>query len=181
MLQIRRILQLKSNGKSNRDIASELHLSRDTVNEYIRHMTSLGKGTRELLLLQDPELSSLFYKEPRAQPADWRLTDLQNRITALCDELQKPHATRMILWEEYRRMVPQGYGYAQFCEHMSRFLETRKAVMHFDHEPAASMMFDFAGDKIPVVDQHTGEITLCTILVCVLPFSGFTYIEALAS
>ena len=30
MLQIRRILQLKSNGKSNRDIARELSLSRDT-------------------------------------------------------------------------------------------------------------------------------------------------------
>jgi len=181
MLQIRRILQLKSNGKSNREIARELHLSRDTVNEYIRRMTLLGKESRELLLLQDPELSSLFYKEPRLQPADWRLTDLQNRIPALCDDLQKPHATRMILWEEYRRIVPQGYGYAQFCEHLNRFLETRKAVMHFEHEPAASMMFDFAGDKIPVVDPQTGEVTMCTVLVCVLPFSGFTYIEALPS
>ena len=181
MLQIRRILQLHSNGKSNREIARELHLSRDTVNEYIRRLTSLGKRPDDLLLLEDEELSSVFYKEPTPLPSDWRLLDLQNRIPELCDELQKPHTTRMILWEEYRRKVPEGYGYAQFCEHLSRYLQTRKAVMHFEHEPAASMMFDFAGDKIPVVDRQTGEITLCPVLVCVLPYSAFTYIEALPS
>jgi hypothetical protein len=53
--------------------------------------------------------------------------------------------------------------------------------MHFDHEPAASMMFDFAGDKIPLVDHQTGEINQCPVLVCTLPFSGFTYIEAMLS
>ena len=39
MLQIRRILQLKSHGRSNREIASELHAARDTVNEYVRHLS----------------------------------------------------------------------------------------------------------------------------------------------
>ena len=53
--------------------------------------------------------------------------------------------------------------------------------MYFEHEPAASMMFDFAGDKIPLIDPQTGEIALCPVLVCVLPFSGFTYLEALPS
>ncbi len=50
--------------------------------------------------------------------------------------------------------------------------------MHFDHEPAASMMFDFAGNKIPFTDLQTGEIIWCPVLVCMLPFSGYTYIEA---
>jgi hypothetical protein len=43
------------------------------------------------------------------------------------------------------------------------------------------MMFDFAGDKIALTDYQTGEITWCLVLVCVLPFSGFTYIEAMLS
>ncbi len=179
MLQIKRILQLKSNGKSNREIAQELHLARNTVNFYVKQFTDIGKGLCDLLQLNDQELSSLVYKESSVPQTDWRFTDLQKRIPDLGDELQKPHATRMILWEEYQRKVPDGYGYTQFCEHLNRFLETRKAVMLFDHEPAASMMFDFAGDKIPLVDENTGEITWCPVLVCVLPFSSFTYIEAL--
>jgi transposase len=181
MLQIRRILQLKSQGKSNRDIAGEIHRSRNTVNDYVKQLPLLNKSIEELLSLGDEELSSLVFNEPTLVPTDWKFADLQQRIPGFCDELQKPHATRMILWEEYRQMVPEGYGYTQFCEHLGRFLETRKAVMRFDHEPAASMMFDFAGDKIALVDAQSGEITWCPVLVCVLPFSGFTYIEAMLS
>ena len=181
MLQLRRILQLKLQGKSNREISFELRKSRDTVNGYVNQLSLIGKSFENLLKLNDEELSSLAFNEPSCVKTDWRFADLQQRIPSLCDELKKPHATRMILWEEYRQSVSEGYGYAQFCEHLSRFLETRKAVMIFDHEPAASMMFDFAGDKIALTDYQTGEITWCLVLVCVLPFSGFTYIEAMLS
>ncbi|MEI6886265.1 MAG: IS21 family transposase [Bacteroidota bacterium] len=181
MLQLRRILQLKSQGKSNREIAIELHVSRDSVNGYVKQLGLLDKPIETLLKLNDDELSSLFYKESAIAETDWRFQDLQSRIAEFCDELKKPHTTRMILWEEYRRKIPHGYGYTQFCEHLGRFLETRKAVMIFDHEPAASMMFDFAGDKIPLTDPKTGEVTGCVVLVCTLPFSGYTYIESMLS
>jgi len=179
MLQIRHILQLKSHGKSNREIAQTLHVSRDTVNGYVKQLTTCDKSMEELLKLNDQEISSLVYKEPSCRQTGWRLADLKQRIPLLSDELQKPHVTRMILWEEYIRQVPEGYSYTQFCEHLNRYLETRKAVMHLEHEPAGCMMFDFAGDKIRLVDFHTGEISWAPVLVCVLPFSGYTYIEAL--
>ena len=133
----------------------------------------------QLLKLGDEELSSLLQSARFEVPQNERFEDLMNRIPALSDELRKPHATRRILWKEYRDMVPDGYHYTQFCEHLGRFLETRKAVMHFEHEPAASMMFDYAGDKARLVDTETGVITRHPVLVCVLPFSGFTYIEVL--
>ena len=53
MLQFRRILQLKIHEKSNRDVARELHLSRDTVNRYVRHLNLLGKSNEQLLKLSD--------------------------------------------------------------------------------------------------------------------------------
>lgn len=179
MLQIRRIIQLREQGKSNREIARELHLSRLTVNGYVKRLNDQEPEIKQLLKLGDEELSSRLYSASPEVPPDWRYTDLLSRIPGLSDELQKPHATRMILWEEYRQKMPDGYGYTQFCEHLNRFLETRKAVMHFEHEPAASMMFDFAGDKIAFVDRDTGELIKCTVLVCTLPFSGYTYVEAL--
>jgi transposase len=42
-------------------------------------------------------------------------------------------------------------------------------------------MFDFAGDKIPFTDRLTGQIIHCQVLVCTLPFSEFTYVEAMLS
>lgn len=179
MLQVRRILQLKVQGDSNRKIARALQVSRDTVSFYVHVFENSGKSYEQLLLFTEEALSLLVYNDPPVVQSDWRYTDIQERISSICDELQKPKTTRMILWEEYRVLVPDGYGYSQFCEHISRFLESRKAVMHFEHEPAAMMMFDFAGDKLPLADKETGEITLCSVLICVLPFSGFTYIEAL--
>ncbi len=181
MLQIRRILQLKAKGKSNRSIALELHVSRDTVSEYVRRINQLEKSCEELLKLSDEDLTSLVINEPAIVQQDQRFADMQERLSNLCDELQKPHATRMILWEEYRQQVPDGYSYTQFCEYLSRFLQTRKAVMKFEHEPAAVMMFDFAGDKLSLIDNHSGEVRQCPVLVCTLPFSGYTYIKALLS
>ena len=181
MLQIKRIIQLKINGKSNHSISRELHVCRNTVNRYVIRMNQLDKSSEELLKLSDEELSSLVVNEPSKVQKDSRFDDFQQRLPLLCDELKKPKATRMILWEEYRLQVSGGYSYTQFCEHLSRFLETRKAVMHFEHVPGECLMFDFAGDKIPLVDIQTGEIIKCPILVCTLPFSSYTYIEALLS
>ena len=179
MLEIRRILQFRLQGKSNREIARELHKSRNNVNEYVKRIESTGKEMSELLKLTDEELSSHLNTSNPPVPADWRCSDLMTRLPYFSDELRKPHTTRIILWEEYRRKVPDGYSYTQFCEHLNRFLLPQKAVMHMEHEPAASMMFDFAGDKFQLVDFETGEITLHPVLVCTLPFSAYTYVEVL--
>jgi transposase len=53
--------------------------------------------------------------------------------------------------------------------------------MHFEHPPAELMEFDFAGDEINYVNPQSGEIVKCAVLVCRLPCSGYTYIEALPS
>ncbi len=179
MLQIRRILQLRSQGKSNREIARELHKSRNNVNEYVKRIEDTGREISELFKLTDQELSSLLYTSSPPVPADWRCTDLMGRLEYFSKELQNPRATRMVLWEEYRQKVPEGYGYTQFCEHLNRYLLPQKAVMLLNHEPAACMMFDFAGDNLSLVNPETGEITRHPVLVCVLPFSAYTYVEVL--
>jgi transposase len=181
MLQIKRIIQLLKQGKSNREIARELNISRITANIYVKRIQQQELGTDLLLKLGEEELLSRLQSANLPVPANWRFEDLVNRLPSLIDELKKPHATRMIIWEEYRQQVADGYSYSQFCEHLSRALMTQKAVMHFDHKPAACMMFDFAGDKVRLVDMNTGEITYHPVLVCVLPFSAFTYIEVLPS
>ena len=51
--------------------------------------------------------------------------------------------------------------------------------MHLTHAPGAMMMVDFAGDKMSYIDKSTGEIILCPVLVCVLPYSKYTFAMAL--
>lgn len=96
MLQIKRIIQLKTQGKSNREIARDLHFSRKTVNAYVSQIVHLGKDMNELSKLGDEELSSLVFKETGTITTDQRYTDLTERLSGLADELKKPHTTRMI-------------------------------------------------------------------------------------
>jgi transposase len=181
MLQLRRLLQLKEQGYSNRRIAGMTNLSRKTVDDYVNRLKQTGKSTNELLKLDDESLHILAFQEPVSSVLNDKYSDLQNRLPDLAKDLKNSKTTRIILWEEYRQQVADGYGYSQFCEHLGRFLESRKAVMHFEHPPAEVMEFDFAGDPLSYIDLQTGEIVKCTVLVCRLPCSGYTYIEALPS
>ena len=53
--------------------------------------------------------------------------------------------------------------------------------MHFDHKPGERVQIDFAGKHLSYIDNLTGEIISCPVLVCVLPYSGYSYVEALPS
>lgn len=181
MLVLRRIIQLKASGHSNRQIARQCSLSRMTVNGYVERLERSGKGYSGLLELDDEALWSVASRPPGDNAADPRYADLEQRFGDLARELQKPKVTRMILWEEYRRDHPGGYGYSQFCEHLSRYLQSKAVVMHLEHIAGQELYFDFAGDTLSYTDRDSGEVIRVPVFVAVLPFSGYTYVEALAS
>ena len=178
MLHVRRMLQLKSQGETNRKVSKLTGLARKTVNAYVKTMLGTEKTYAELLTLSDEELTKIVYSEPSLAVPDARYKDFQERVQYLKTELHKPKVTRMILWEEYRREYPSGYSYSQFCERLSQVLRSSDAVMHFEHEPGQYLFFDYAGDKLQYIDSDTGEFVKCPVLVCVLPFSGYSYVEA---
>lgn len=180
MLKLKRIFQLKSQGVSNRSISERLGLARKTVSSYIFRAEQLGLSYDECIRMDESDLSGLLFEsEASEQSQDARYHDFRNRLAYFQAELHKPKVTRMILWEEYKRDNAAGYSYSQFCEHLSRYLHKTKAVMRLDHKPGEHLEFDFAGDKLSFVNPETGEYTECSVLVCVLPFSGYTYVEAL--
>ncbi len=181
MLKLRRILQLKEQGFSNRRINGMLKLSRQTIDDYVKRFKQTEKSYKELLKLDDETLQVLAFQQQDVAVPNDKYTDLKSRLSDFAEDLKNRKTTRIILWEEYRQLVPAGYSRSQFCEHLGRYLESRKAVMHFEHSPAELMEFDFAGDPISYVDLETGEIIKCVVLVCRLPCSGYTYIEALPS
>ena len=93
--------------------------------------------------------------------------------------MKRTGVTRLLLWEEYIRENPTGLQYSRFCKLLQDHIRVTKAVMHFEHQPARMMQVDFAGDQLYYVDPSTGELVGCPVLVFVLPFSGYGYVEAL--
>jgi transposase len=181
MLQIRRILQLLEQGKSKREISRVLHSGRHTIDGYVSRIGQTGMELSMLLKLSDNALSELLYSNlPEPQP-DHRYEDLKPRLDYLLKELNRTGVTKLLLWQEYSLEVEDAYSYPQFCTHLTTHAIKRSATMHFEHKPGERVQIDFAGKHLNYVDNLTGEIISCPVLVCVLPYSGYSYVEALSS
>ncbi len=181
MTKVKRIIQLKSEGVSKLKISKTLGINRKTLDSYLFKLDFIGKSYQDLLGMSETELAALVYNSGNNNQPDSRLEDLQNRFVSYVDQLRKPGVTRCILWEEYKMTNPDGYSYSQFCEHFARYKQRNKATMHLDHNPGEYLQVDFAGKPLYIVDRQTGELIPCPVLVCVLPFSNYPYIEALSS
>jgi len=181
MVIIRRILQLRLQGISKNKIARMTNIHRATLDSYLLKLQSTGKNYEQLLKYSDEELTAIAYNLNNINKPDERLKKLEGHFEYFIKELKHPGVTRLLLWEEYKEAYPDGYEYAQFCVHFSRYVDQKKATMHFDHLPGDYFQFDFAGKQLHYVDITTGEIIDCPVLICVLPYSGYMYIEALQS
>ena len=186
MHQIKRIIELQNEGHSIRETERLTGLSRNTIREYLRRISINGLAFSQLLLLDDESLNAIIYvddieKNRSGRTPDERYISFEQQAEYFISELRKRGVTRYLLWEEYRRGCPEGYGYSQFCEHLFRYAKRGDAVMHFNHQPGEQLQVDFAGDKLGYVERSTGEWILCEVLVCALPYSHYVYAEALRS
>jgi transposase len=159
MEKVKLIHQLKEKGHSIRDISRKTGVHRKTVAQYLSGEQSQDKTV----------------------PQDGRLPVLANYFPQYDKELSLTGVTRQLLWKEYRKVHPDGYGYTQFCEHYTRYRLAlpREAVMHLEHIFGERIEADFAGQKLSYFEPSTNEVISCPVLVCVLPASGYTYVEAL--
>ncbi|SJN46525.1 Mobile element protein [Sphingobacterium sp. JB170] len=181
MQKLRNILLFLNRGYSERAIAKQTGVSRPTIHLYSELFKATGKDYSTLLALKDHELNSIIVskKEQNEEPVDLRKFQFQQQVGYFASELKRVGVTRYLLWQEHLKLYPDGVQYSRFCELLDKELSSRKASMHFEHEPAVLLEIDFAGSKLAYVKRETGEVTECPVLVGVLPFSGYCYLEAL--
>lgn len=181
MQQIRALIHLLEKGYSLRAIAAQLGISRQPVTLYAARLKSAPYTLEALRQLPDTDLATIIYAP--TVPVDHadkpRMLDFIARIPYCLTELKRTGVTRLLLWEEYRKEYSDPYQYTQFCILLKEAAKTTQATMHLVHAPGAMVMVDFAGDKMSYVDRSTGEVILCPVLVCVLPFSKYTFAMAL--
>jgi transposase len=181
MLQIRKIIQLIEDGCSYREMNRLTGIHRQTIVEYCQRIKQTGKNYQELLQLPDEELSGLVSPPKVEVIADTRYQWLEDRMEYYLHELERKGVTRQLLWEEYLMEQPDGYCYSHFCEHVARYKRIHQATLHLTHQPGERLEVDFTGDHLHYFDPSTGEKILCPVLVCTLPYSGYSYLEPLQS
>lgn len=179
MHQVRSILQYLIKGFPVRAISRELQLSRKTVTQYASQLKNHTASLQELQHLSDAELAGIVYAPVKPPPEDTRRAAFEAQTAYFFSELNRTGVTRLLLWQEYRSKFPDGYGYTQFCILLARQKNTTAPTMRFEHRPAEMIMIDFAGDPLYYTDRSTGEMVSCPVLVCVLPYSGYSFVKAL--
>lgn len=186
MHQIRRIIELYQEGRSIWETKRLTGLSRTTIREYLQRIQKSGINPEQLLGMDDASLVPILYVDSFDRGQSGRKTDpryevIANSLDRYCGELKRRGVTRQLLWEEYRKDNPDGYGYSQFCDHLREHNQKDLAVMRFTHLPGEQLQVDFAGDKSGYVEISTGEWIECDVLVCTMPYSNYMYVEALRS
>jgi transposase len=172
--QIRKLLGLTYENKLGlRDVARLTGVSKTTISEYLVRFRRTGMSYEESLQLTDTELLRLF--ETKKQEESEQYTELTALFPEYAKRLKKRGMTKQLLWQEYRKKHPDGYGYSQFCHHFAIFLESGEVTMRQPHEPGDMAYIDYAGERFPYYPN--GEEQWAEIYVAVLGASQLSYAE----
>ena len=179
MRQLRRILRLQHEGNSTRDIVRVTGIARTTVQRALERSKAA-----ELVWPLSDDVSDEVLEERlyggsgksvgfgagvrKRQEPDW---------AELVRELRRPAVTMVILWEEYRKIWPDGYAYSRFCELLREFQQRLSPVMRQHHVAGDKLFVDYSGKRQEICDPLTGEVRMAEIFVAVLGASNYTFAE----
>lgn len=180
MEQVRQIISAYLETSEYKVVARQLGISKNTVRKYIRLVEGIDMPKEDLLTLQDEELKAIVYSLSEIEESE-RIRIFESLASNWISELRKVGVTRYLLWTEYRQAHSDGFAYSQFCERLSRIIESKKLTLPLKHAPAREMMVDFAGSKLNWINRETGELIPAEVLVAVLPFSQYTFVIAVNS
>jgi transposase len=119
----------------------------------------------------------LFVK-PEDRPLNERLQILFSLFPAIEKELKRKGVTRQLLWKEYKTNHPDGVGLSQFKHYFSQWKAQVNPTMHMEHKAGDKLYVDFAGDKLEIINEQTGEVKPVEVFVAILGASQLTYVEA---
>jgi len=174
MRRIREILRLKyEGGLGHRAIARSCGVGLGTVSEYVGRARRAGLGWPLPPELDDAALEARLFV--LAVPGRERASP---DLVGIHQELKRAGVTLHLLWEEYRGVQENGYGYSQFCEIYRRWARKLRPSMRQQHRAGEKTFIDFSGKRPHLVDRQTGEEVPVELFVAVLGASGYIYAEA---
>ncbi len=176
MRKIREVARLDASGLSIRQIAGSCSIARSTVGDYLARLSEAGLSWPLPPEMNEEELDARLFKRPEVRARD--LNRPMPEWAHVHKELRRKAVTLKLLWQEYREVHPEGYGYSGFCEHYRRWAKTVDVCMRQVHHGGEKLFVDYAGMKMPVVDPASGQTHSAEIFVAALGASQYLYAEA---
>lgn len=171
MRKLKEMLRLRfEKGLTHRQIAAACKVSSSTVSDTFSRFRA--SGLEWSFELTNEQLNEALYPKleagaVRPEP-DWDYVHRELRRKDV-------HMTRALLWEEYKRAEPQGYGYSAFCDQFGKWLQKVEPVMRQVHKFGEKCFVDFAGDTVPI--HVNGEVRQAQLFVAVLGGSNYIYAD----
>ena len=176
MRQLRQMLRLAREGLSARAIGRMLGVARSTVQDNLKRAEAAGLAWPLGAEITDAILEQRLFTRAGVRPGVRRRVEPD--WSSLVREANRPGVNLMVLWEEYREVYPDGYGYSRFCDLFREFERRLSPVMRQHHAAGDKLFVDYSGKKVPIVDPDTGVVREAEIFVAVLGASSLTYAEA---
>ena len=176
MRQVYDDLRLKwSAGLSERQIAQSLGLSRPTVASYVHRAQAAGLSWPLPEGVDETTLETLLFPPPAAKGT---LAHLAPDWASVHQELTHKGVTLLLLWQEYKAREPGGFQYSWFCQAYRAWAGKLDVVMRQSHRAGEKLFVDYAGQPLPIVNAHSGEVHDAQVFIAVLGASNYTYAEA---
>jgi len=180
MTNYREILRLKNLGILKQDIAKSCGCSRNTVASVLKAADEKKLKWETVAGLNNDELARLLFPGDQRKSM-YKIPDWEY----IHREMAKSGVTLSLLWAEYCEQCRENgdipYKTTQFYQHYSDYVKKTKATMHIGHKPGETMEVDWAGKTAFIRNTDSGESIKAYIFVAVLPYSGYTYVEAFLS
>jgi len=177
MTNYREILRLKSLGLNHSQISSSMGISRQTTVTVLQRAVEQGLAYQSATEVSDQELAKILYPSHDSK-LRYKMPDYEQ----IHREMAKSSVTLQLLWMEYCEQCRAGneipYQLTQFKKYYREYVVKTKATMHSGHKPGEIMEVDWAGQTAEITDNETGGALTAYLFVAVLPYSGYTYVEA---
>lgn len=181
MTNYREILRLNSLGILKQDIAKACGCSRNTVAAAVKLAKEKGVEWEIAEGLTNKEIGERLFPAASTKKPVYKIPDWEY----IHREMAKSGVTLSLLWAEYcdqcRESGETPYKTTQFYNYYSEHVQKTKATMRLSHKPGEIMEVDWAGQSACIRNTDTGGSIKAHIFVAVLPYSGYTYVEAFLS
>ncbi|MGV1869028.1 IS21 family transposase, partial [Rhizobium sp. 23-156Da] len=171
---IRSILRLTFEQElSIRAVSERLKMSKTSVSTYLLRAREAGLAAWPLPpgLDDDELLEQRLFRRMGRPPRDSE----EPNWPKVASELKRKGVTLNLLWQEYREVHPDGYGYTWFCCRFADYESRAKPTYRSRHVAGVAMECDYAGHTIPIIDPSSGEIRAAQIYVAVLSASQLVF------
>ena len=158
MADYKAIMTLALAGHSYSEIVAAVGCSRREIAAVKKTITAYGITAGQAASMNPAEIAGMFPDGRKRVSEDYAKPDFDRVLASM---KFNRHFTIQQAWGKYLA-DPAGagkkYGYSQYCALFAEHARIKDVVATLHHEPGRTMLVDWAGDTLEVLDAVTGQV-----------------------